>query len=467
MRHVCSCLALLLAVSLCGCSTVGGPRGDEALAIQQNHQTVVLARVVCTDDAPGEKRPTTDFILDSWRLDKPNGQMDPSPDSERVSQRTLSKPLRDQGWFYMVVNPGHYCLQMTPTTDNPSLLEDNNHLRPVFYLSIPADKQLIYAGTIVFDRRFEKEGKHKITTLTMSRLSDESQLANTIVGNEFASFGQMTPHLLVPYDSPAIDSNQVINAQSNPANSATVTPRVKGDNWHSAELAALPLVYSGVFLVQAAGQGNGDGAVYVAAAGVTLLVLAAPIALTTEAITAEIHRKRWAPYEAAFRKQVAAFQFEEKLQQSLTKRLSITGTNSLTTPALHLSVQSYRIVLHGDEHQRFNLEVAARVRLSNSTDSPALWEHDYVYTWFDPNRTPESVEDGYETIIPSWYGQHRLEEYRGDLGAQLFHRELESAVGAITDEIADRLYEKSAAPASTSTDKNVAVTAKTLPQSPR
>lgn len=466
VRYTFGCLFALTTACLCGCSIVGGPRAGEIDAIQQNHQTVVLARVVCMDDVQRQKRPTSDFILDSWRLDKPDGKMDPSPGVERVSQRTLSKSLRDQGWFYFVIDPGNYCLKMTPTTDNPSVLEGDNHLRPFFYLSVPADKQLVYAGTIAFDRGIEKQGKHNLTTLTTDRLSDESQLANTVIGNEFAAFGEMTPHLLVSYDSPAINSNQVLNAQTNPANSARPTPRLKGDNWHPAELAALPLVYSGVFLLQASGNGNGDGAAYVAAAGGALLLLAAPIALTTEAITAEIHHKRCAPYEAAFQKEVAAFQFDEKLQQSLTKRLSITGANSVAMPALSLDVQSYRIILRGDIHQRFNLEVAARVRLSNWTDHRAIWEHDYLYTCLDPNQIAKSVEDGYQTIIPSWYGQHRLEEYRGDAGSLLFQRELESAVGAITDEVIGNLYAAKDASSTAPAGKNVApTTAGTPPQS--
>jgi hypothetical protein len=329
--------------------------------------------------------------------------------------------------------PGSYCLKITPTS--PTLL-NGWHPRPVFYLSVPADKQLVYAGTIIFDRSVEKWGKKNVTTLAMSHFSDESQAAKIALGGKFADLGEMTPQLLVSYDSPAIDRGQLVEVAGKPASTANARPVVKGDNWSGAGTVGGVLAYSGGYTLLAAGNGSGDGAGYVAAAGVALVLLAVPVALTTGGITAEIHREKWARYEPALRKQVTEFHLEEKLQKALAERLHAIGTNSTAMPALRLEAQPYRVVLRGDEHQKFNLEMAARVRLLNPADSSTIWEHDYAYSYM----SNDADSAAYQTVISFWAEQHRLEEYRGDSGRQLLAHELDSAVGAISDQVISQLY---------------------------
>lgn len=413
---------IMMVAFLCGCSTVGGPRGNEAVAIQRNRQAIVLARLICVDEVQGQKRPTCDFTLDSWRLDKADGQMEFSPHEERVPRRSLSKSLRDQGWFYAVIEPGSYCLRVIPTGDHLT--------QPAFYLTIQTNKQLVYAGTIVFDRRTEKPGKKEVTTITLSGISDESQLAKAVIAGELDKFGEMTRSLLVSYDSPVINSDQPVKVEGTQATLASATPVVRGDNWQPAGYAAAPLVYLGTGLLQASANGNGNGAGYVAAIGGGLLLISAPVVFTTEGITAEVHRKRWAPYEVALRKQVATFDLKEKLQRAIANRLAANGTNSAATPALRLEAQPYRVVLRGDEHQRFGLEVAARVRLWSPTGGSVIWEHNYACAHYAPNRV---VDNASETMIPSECGQYRLEDYRGDSGAGILLKELNSAVGQISD----------------------------------
>lgn len=461
MHHASRCLFALVTACLCGCSTVGGPRGKEARDVQQNHKTIVLVRMVCADDVPGLPHRRWNFVLDSWRMDKPNGQMELSPHHERPSQRLLSKSLRGQGWFYLVMDPGNYCLEFSAADAYVAISDDDNDPRPFYYLSVPANKKLVYAGTVDFELRTGTQKKNVGIALSLNRISDESRAAEAAVGDEFAGFGEMTPHLLVPYDTAEINTNQTVDAESNPANSLTATPVVKGDNWRPAQLAALPFLESGKFLVQAGvDSGDSDGG-YVVAAGGAMYLIAAPLVFTTEGITAEVHRKRWAPYEAALRRQVAAFHFEEKLQQALAKRLSTASTNLTSMPSLRLETRPYRIILRGDEHQNFNVEVAARVRLWNTAERRAVWEQDYLCTYDPPNSLPD-----YQTFIPSWYGQHQLEEYRGDAGDKLVVHELESAVGAITDQVIGQLYQRNSASSSDQIDENVVVTGETPPQSP-
>lgn len=414
------------------------------------------------NDMPGQDLSTRDFTfkLDSWQLARQDGKMELSPAHELLSQRSLSKSLRDQGWFYVAMNPGSYCLKMTPSGRH-STLQDGFHSSPVFYLSVPADKQSVYAGTVIFHSRPQGVGvKHAAKAPTdywLAGTRDETEIARNLTGTGLA---EMTPRLLVSYDSPAINSDQLVAVESKHATPASAAPVVKGDNWSIAGTAGGALAYSGLYVVGASGSGSGDGAAYVAAAGAALVLLAVPVVFTTAGITAGIHHEKWARYEASLRKQVADFHVEEKFRKTLANQLHAIGTNSTTTPALQLEALPYRIILRGDEHQQFSLEMAARVRLSDPAGSNTIWEHDYLYFGDVPKRT---VDYPYETVVSSWTEQHRLEEYRGDSGAQLFQHELEYAVGAIADKITNQLYGENTPG---SRDKSVALTEETRPQSP-
>lgn len=453
-----ACLVFLAALAfLCGCSTVGSPRGKEADAIKQNRKTIVLARVVCMDDVQGQNRPTTDFILNSWQLRDASDRVETSPFEKFVPQRSLSKSLREQGWFYIVMNPGTYCLKMNPGSDSVS--------EPAFYLSIPANKQFLYAGTIIFNRKTETKGKKDVTKLSMDRVSDESPAAQAVVRNEFPDFGEMTSRLLVSYDDPPLNHDYVMNTESGPTDSIhSPSPTVKGDNLAAATIIEAPgAAVLGIGYAAGSG-GGGEGALYIAGAGLAYMIAVAPLAVTSWGITSEIHREKWAKYEPALRKQVAEFHLDEKLRQAFANRLRAVGTNSRALPALRLEVQPYRVVLRGDVHQNFIVEVAVRVRLLNAADRRTVWEHDYAYTRNDPILAPYNA---YQTVITfGGFADHRIQDFRGDSGAELMRDELQSAVDAITEEIANRLNEGNASPKSDPAIKSVAVTAETPPQSP-
>lgn len=463
-RYVHGSLLALLTASLCGCSTVGGPQGKEAAAIQQNHQTIVLARI-CADDAHGEHGPNWPFTLLSWQLRDGRGEMKNPQASKEIFPRAVSKSSRDDGWFYFVMDPGSYCLRVTHQESPITILTRWDTVpdsvdEPVLYFSVPADKPFVYAGTLVFNRQTEKEGGEKVTWCVPSHVADDSATARSVTAGQFPGLGEMTSSLLLAYSAAGINSNEVVNVETSPAASRRPPPTIQGVDWLGASMIEAP---AGDAFESASDEESPKDAGNDALGGMAWFLLTAPIALGTEGITAHAHQKKWAPYEAGFQKQVAAFHPEDKFQQAFANRLNLAGTNSTPSPSLHLEVQPYNILLRGDRHQKFNLEVAARVRLLSSTDARTVWEHDFLCTYNGPD---SSAAGDYQTLIPCRYGQHRLEEYRGDAGAGLMQRELESAVGAITDEVVGELYAESAASSSNSPVKNVATAAETRPQSP-
>jgi len=166
-----------------------------------------------------------------------------------------------------------------------------------------------------------------------------------------------------------------------------------------------------------------------------LIVVALPIAASTYGVTAELHHRKWARYQAELQKEVDAFRLNEELQRALAAQLCGAGTNNATAPGLRVQVQPYRVLLRGDEHQKFVLEVAVRVRLLDPAGSSATWEHNYV----DAGDIPKSGVGACETPIPSINSPHPLKDFQGDAGAELLRTELKSAVESLSEGIVDRL----------------------------
>jgi hypothetical protein len=447
IHYIYGCFFAPLTACLCGCDTLIKPAD-----VRQNHQTVVLARIVCVDDVHGKQHgPDWNFTFDTWQLGDARGQTKTSPVEGGIYPLPLPGALYEQGWFHHAMNPGSYCLRLkvdSDTTDNVD--------QPVLYLSVPANKPLVYAGTLVFHRTTRKQGSITVGSQVMDHVADESAAARSVCAAKLSGFGEMTTDLLTAYDSPAINSNEVVKAESCPP-SQDPTPVIKGVDWFGPVVEAP----AGDSFHSVGHETRAADAVGDAATGGAWFLVTAPVVLAIDGITDHAHEKKWAPYQAAFQKQVAEFHLDEKLQQALAIRLNPGGTNATTSPALRLEVQPHSIVLR-DRHRKFSLEVAARVRLLSSTDGWPIWEHDYLCTHDGPGSTTAGI---YQTFIPSWYGQHKLEEYRGDAGAELMQRELESFVGAITDKVIGELYDRGAS--SDPTGRKVAATAETPPQSPR
>jgi hypothetical protein len=192
-----------------------------------------------------------------------------------------------------------------------------------------------------------------------------------------------------------------------------------------------PFMAPGEVVLGIAGS-SGEAGIYVAGAGAALILVAAPIALTTEAVKTHEHHKKWAPIQAMLQNEIATFHLDERLRAQLASRMG-AGTNSVQ--AYWLQIQPYRVVLRGNENQKFALEVAVRVQLFDSATSAPIWEHSYVNAAKDSPVRFELCE----TEVASSLSVRRLEDFSGDSGSELMRVELQSAVEDLTREIAGKI----------------------------
>lgn len=440
-------LSSLLAVAciwFAGCAAVGTPGKKETSAIQQNKKTVVLLRVICQEDVQVQPPPTCDFEIHLWRLNAADGHIETSPAQYNPSLQSLSKSTRQEGWRYVVIDPGTYCVQVTPKLGANPISGDTSILspqadgeRPLYYLSVPSDKHVVYAGTVVYHRQVRRRGKHwpntyNETEYTRMGLQDDLAGARQASGSVFDGLGEMSRSLMVSYDCPGEIAEQHSSEVRNAGAPGVATGfTVEENDTGIANAVAAPVFYTGLFTLQGASGASGKGGAYAAAVGLALILAAAPVALATEAITAEEHRKKWAPYHAALQKEFNEFRFVEKLQTAFAAQLGRPDTNAASSAPFLVDIEPYRLTLRGNEHQQFALEVAVQVRVTDRSER-VLWEHDYVHAP-EPNEISETV---FETSLHSSNSLHRLEDYRGESGAELFRTELNSAVRELSEQIA-------------------------------
>ena len=430
---------MLAALWLTGCRTIGTAGQAQPSAKLPDQKLHVLFRVVCIDDFQGQQRPACDVILNLWQLGNADGKIVVLPKIIAPDQSPLSKSSDDQGWHDITVEPGTYCLEIRPTIrlggrDQSLIFDETN--RPVYYLKVSTNQPVAYAGTIVFQRHVERHGnnfltRYKVTEFSVKDFWNETEAAKQIAAKELAGSGAVTPSLLVPYDAPAADSSPGF-AQVRAG--AMATPMIDGNQSYLESVTDSPFVRPGEVVLGIAGY-SGEGALYVAGAGLALFVVGAPIALTTEAITAHAQHKTWAACHAALQNEIVASHLDERLREQLAARLSGAGGTNSTAQTFWLQIQPYRVVLRGDQHRKFAMETAVRVQLFDSTNGAPIWEHSYVNTSNQSRMAFELCE----TPVESSFLPRRLEEFGGDTGAELIRMELQTAVEDLTREISSRI----------------------------
>jgi hypothetical protein len=141
-------------------------------------------------DEDWQKAPPCDTDVTVWRLGNQSGRTGSNPELCSPSIRTLTKETAGEGWHYLVLKHGSYCVALSPSAGGERLLSETNLQRPVYYLVVPAEKHVIYAGTVAFNPK-----------LKLTRFRDETEGAKHI-GEQLADFGEPAPSLFVPYDDP-------------------------------------------------------------------------------------------------------------------------------------------------------------------------------------------------------------------------------------------------------------------------
>jgi len=381
----------------------------------------------------------------------------------------LSKQARNQGWRYLLLEPGLYYVKVEPDPSELSRDEVEPFSIHAYSLDIPPGRNVIYAGSFEFAKNEVKQGHWKArrflgTTLVQWRdlgIVDETADAQRIARETFVGLDDAEPIFPMDYDdlSEAIGSitnRQIVRIDSTEGTGLTNSD--VGDN--AMKNVTAPFLATGTVLVRLSdATGNAasaqtdeaerlkyegaSAAEFVAA--ITVAVVAAPFVAVADKTFGEAGRKKWAPYGAALAKEFNQFNLPQQLINETSNQLasirSPTGnTNqSVADSGLVVQIQPYRVLLRETRHKKLALEIAVRVILVDPGLKMPLWQHDYVYSDSEAARhNPSFLPVSYETLIDAQSTPQQLEDYEQDTGVQLLHEQLAAAVGAISNDIAAR-----------------------------
>src|ERR1700744_226498 len=204
-RRICAFFLASIIAALTGCSTVGTPGRKEAAAIEGNKKALLLVRISYVGEDATVARPTSEFSITLSRLGNVYGRIEPVSRRAGSPFKGLSDATAKQGWGYVLVEPGTYCVEIAPTDMNSRMMPSDR--APVYYLSVPAEKRLVYGGTLVFNRKWLKSGHNssafKEIEFTLSDFLDETEEARKTVGKELAENGAIESNLLPASEHPS------------------------------------------------------------------------------------------------------------------------------------------------------------------------------------------------------------------------------------------------------------------------
>jgi hypothetical protein len=385
-------IALLLScgVLINGCATHSRlPSEGEQRLIQQHSGVIALLRLrTLVDGKPREdirlvekdKRWGFGFTVDIATVDA--GQSPDlavkRPDAALISP---SAEARRQGWIYYVLPPGKYYLTVYD-------MEKKGPLAPGFLLSVPGDKQLVYAGTLDIACKRGSWSWNPPTLCSRVSLTDEGEAAKVLAQAQFAQYGPISTSLMSKYDEPVAASQRPVIFPMGYVTTAG-TKDLGSPDWTRRGIART----TGIGTVPAGEVIKGilDAQWF----GIAYL-LYLPVGATIGAISGKTAEKKWQPCLQELAKEIKENDPTVALQRKLDERLkkfpaaktvalqpegeplqvaSRQGLKSL------LQVEVQRIQIREcEERGSFCVEMGIRARLWKIPDKSLYLDKALVYT---------------------------------------------------------------------------------------
>ncbi len=142
--------ALALAVLLGACAFVEPPSDAEMAAVEAGQQTIVLVRVADEDELGEPYYPFGhNLYFENAGLALIGAGTDGEVAHEVSPLRFFSSETRDDGWTYLVLEPGDHMLAIQPTLYTDGLTYLRNYLTaPRWAIAVPDGVPMVYAGSL-------------------------------------------------------------------------------------------------------------------------------------------------------------------------------------------------------------------------------------------------------------------------------------------------------------------------------
>jgi hypothetical protein len=194
---------LLLLILVAGCATTSVPTASEVSEVLGGKKTVILLRLtVDIDGNPSEP-------FDASLADDNVGLAFITGDRVRRLEfyRSPSDQARQDGWIYLVEDPGTYYLAVQPPRDRDAFsYQFQFRSAPRWRIDALAGSTIVYAGRLHINAVTEKGflfTRRTVYDLSRTAVRDEHSLARELAAKSFPDLGSPVTVLMEPLGVPA------------------------------------------------------------------------------------------------------------------------------------------------------------------------------------------------------------------------------------------------------------------------
>lgn len=195
--------SIAIPVLFASCASTGLPKANERTTIQSGKQTLVLLRITCESEDGKPVEPFFgDFSPDNINIGSANNFIIGGMVKRVEFQRFLSPETKEQGWIYLIVEPGmHYFVFQGPQTADAFTFNKQLRYLPRWQVNLPQNNAIVYIGTMHLCCGTVKDlfsGKKRCISFDERRMAvrDEELLAKNIVEEYLKDFGSFKKILM-------------------------------------------------------------------------------------------------------------------------------------------------------------------------------------------------------------------------------------------------------------------------------
>lgn len=424
---------MLISIAIGGCTMVPvqSLSTDESAAVQRKSNTVVLYRISGTDDGKPIATWETGWDRTFVRL-SPIRITDPPPKYMRWHPtKAPSADSQRLGWQYMVLESGSYRIFLnTPYgTDGTWAGKDGDNRQPSFWLNVPGDEDIVYAGSLHVECT-TTGGAHSCDNDV--RINNEQEAAMALSRSSF-------PELAAPVRTPMSAYGRTLVSHDLKSLGPLKVNLVGEKDLRSPDWGAR--AHERYF--EEPGSFFGGGCYGPGCGGLVLLALVYwPIASALTTSETKAAEKAWAPCMNRLSTGVQNIDLPRLLERAIEEEFRQQGIplvldETRTLPNAELKIEMQRVQFRQCQSEdEYCLEIAARVRVVDLPEEKLRYDATLTYT--NDNAWYAIDENGIRSLqrtVSLRSPCSALQRYCEADGSRLLEDELRRGIKAIVEEL--------------------------------
>ncbi|MGB5472778.1 MAG: hypothetical protein WBQ78_04795 [Gammaproteobacteria bacterium] len=410
---------------------------SEAAAVRLNAKSIVLFRISGTDDGKPIMAWETGWDRTFIRLIPVRITTLPPKFIPVVKNNAPSEEAQKAGWRYLLLEPGSYRILIdTPYgTEGTWRDSDGSNRRPSYWINVPPEKPIIYAGSIHISCTTRHADIQYKACSSEVLLNDETEAATDIAIQNFPEFGRLEKILVSRYGS-SLSKYELSLLQS----VRIVTGNGKNLDYPDWKAKAHERYFGG-------GDSRYGGNCYGPGCGGLILLAFAywPFAAALETSEVAAAEQAWGPCIEQLVNELHSIDVPNLLGRRVAERAREAGNTLAVELSNHASDEEYslqdgalELILQRIQFRQCNqeggycFELAVRARVKGTFREPTLYDAFLTYTNSNAWHSKEEIGiEWLQQIVQPESACSDLGRFCGSGGADRFRIELIKAVDVI------------------------------------